>query len=164
MPWLFNVYSLQPPPNPHQPDALASRGKQVFEREGCPACHPSPLYTNKELTPVNGFTPSEGDLRTLDILPVSVATDSGLALLTRKGTSYYKVPSLEGVWYRGPFEHMGSVATLDDWFDPRRLRDDYVPTGFRGFGGKARAVKGHEFGLNLSPEDRNALIAFLKTL
>jgi hypothetical protein len=46
------------------------------------------------------------------------------------------VASLRGVWYRGPFEHNGSVATLEDWFDPKRLRDDYVPTGFREFGVK----------------------------
>jgi hypothetical protein len=63
---------------------------------------------------------------------------------------------------RGPFEHNGSIATLEDWFDPQRLRDDYVPTGFSG--GKPRAVKGHTFGLGLSPADRQALIAFLKTL
>ena len=66
------------------------------------------------------------------------------------------------VWYRGPFEHNGSIATLEDWFDSRRLRDDYVPTGFSG--GEARAIKGHTFGLGLSPGDRRALIAFLKTL
>jgi hypothetical protein len=93
-----------------------------------------------------------------------VGTDPGLALSTRRGTGYYKVPSLRGVWYRGPFEHNGSVATLEDWFDPARLRDDYVPTGFKGYGVKTRAVKGHRFGLDLSPEDRRALIAFLKTL
>jgi len=74
------------------------------------------------------------------------------------------VPSLKGVWYRGPFEHNGSVATLEDWFDPHRLRDDYVPTGFKGYGVETRAVKGHSFGLGLSPDDRKALIAFLKTL
>ncbi|MGE0758925.1 MAG: hypothetical protein AB7O38_18030 [Pirellulaceae bacterium] len=79
-------------------------------------------------------------------------------------TGYYKVPSLKGVWYRGPFEHNGSVATLEDWFDPNRLKDDYVPTGFKGIGSKTRAVKGHEFGLQLSAEDKRALIAFLKTL
>jgi len=38
-------------------------------------------------------------------------------MLTRKGTGYYKVPSLRGLWYRGPYEHDGSVATLEDWFD-----------------------------------------------
>jgi hypothetical protein len=40
----------------------------------------------------------------------------------------------------------------------------YVPTGFKGYGVKTRAVRGHEFGLDLSPEDKKALIAFLKTL
>src|SRR5262245_5534558 len=83
---------------------------------------------------------------------------------TRRGTGYYKVPSLKGVWYRSPLEHSGSVATLEDWFGPRRLRDDYAPNGFRGAGVKTRAVKGHVFGLNLSAADRQALIAFLKTL
>jgi len=43
------------------------------------------------------------------------------------------VPSLRGVWYRGPFEHNGSVATLEDWFDPAGLRDDYVPTSFKAW-------------------------------
>ena len=56
------------------------------------------------------------------------------------------------------------MATLEDWFDPRRLRDDYVPTGYRRDGAASGAVKGHAFGLNLSPDDRSALIAFLKTL
>ncbi len=68
------------------------------------------------------------------------------------------------MWYRGPFEHNGWVATLEDWFDRRRLRDDYVPTGFVGAGVKTRAVRGHEFGLNLADDERAALIAFLKTL
>jgi hypothetical protein len=31
-------------------------------------------------------------------------------------------------------------------------------------GQKARAVPGHTFGLKLSPEDRAALIAFLKSI
>ena len=93
-----------------------------------------------------------------------VGTDPRYTLETLKGTGYYKVPSLKGVWYRGPFEHNGSVATLEDWFDSDRLRDDYVPTGFKGAGVETRAVKGHKFGLDLSSSDRAALIAFLKTL
>jgi len=39
-----------------------------------------------------------------------------------------------------------------------------VPTAFRGYGVTTRAVKGHEFGFSLTPEERTALIAFLKTL
>jgi len=57
------------------------------------------------------------------------------------------------------------VLTLDDWFNPARTRDDYVPTGWKGPPGtKARAVTGHDFGLDLTAEERKALIAFLKTL
>jgi len=39
-----------------------------------------------------------------------------------------------------------------------------VPTGFTGYRVKTRAVKGHEFGLKLSPDEKKVLIAFLKTL
>ena len=158
------IYSLKPPPNPNRYDRLASRGKKVFEWEGCAACHTPPLYTNNALVAVDGFEVPEDHRRRYDILWTSMGTDPRLALQTRRGTGYYKVPSLKGVWYRGPFEHNGSVATLEDWFDPRRLRDDYIPTGFKGTGVKVRAIKGHPFGLELSAADRAALIAFLKTL
>jgi hypothetical protein len=158
------LYALQPPPNPNRFDEVAQRGQQVFEREGCARCHTPPLYTNNMLTPATGFRIPEEHLRKYDILPEVVGTDPQLTMNTRRGTGYYKVPSLKGVWYRGPFEHMGSVATLEDWFDARRLRDDYLPTGFKGHRVTKRAVKGHEFGLALSAEDKKALLAFLRTL
>jgi hypothetical protein len=158
------AYSLRPPANPNKFDSAAARGQKVFEREGCAMCHIPPLYTNNKLTPAEGFIPPRGAEKQYDILPISVGTDPNLALKTRRGTGYYKVPSLKGVWYRGMFGHSGWCATLEDWFDPRRTRDDYVPTGFKPYGAKTYAVKGHPFGLNLSEEDRKALIAFLKTL
>jgi hypothetical protein len=74
------------------------------------------------------------------------------------------VPSLKGVWYRGPFVHNGTIATLEDWFDARRLRKDYVPTAYRAHGVSYRPVRGHPFGLSLNPQDKAALIAFLRTL
>jgi hypothetical protein len=155
------LYSLRPPANPNRPDALSAAGRKIFEREGCAGCHTPPLYTNNQRTPAVGYQPSSKDS---DVIRISVRTDPALALKTRRGTGYYKVPSLKGVWYRGPFEHSGSVATLEDWFDRRRLRNDYVPTGFKGYAVMKRAIKGHEFGLGLSSEDRRALIAFLRTL
>jgi hypothetical protein len=158
------LYSLKPPPNPNRLDGLADAGRKVFERQGCAGCHPPPVYTNNKLLPAQGFkVPSEHQSK-YDILDVPIGTDPRLTMLTRRGTGYYKVPSLRGVWYRGPFEHNGSVATLEDWFDERRLRDDYAPTGFKGYNVSTRAVKGHEFGLKLSSDEKHALIAFLKTL
>ena len=92
-------------------------------------------------------------------------TDARLSIkLERKGTGLYKIPSLKGVWYRGLYGHDGSVASLEDWLNPARLRNDYVPTGFKGYHVEHRAVLGHEFGLNLGVEDKAGLIAFLKTL
>jgi len=80
---------------------------------------------------------------------------------TRRGTGFYKVPFLRGVWYRNAFGHGGWAETLEEWLDPARLKDDYVPKGFHLGPGP---IKGHEFGLKLSPDDKAALIAFLKTL
>jgi hypothetical protein len=158
------IYSLTPPPNPNPFDSLAARGQTVFQREGCAQCHTPPLYTNNKLAAVPSFSVPADHPSRPDILPAPAETDPNLTLRTRRGTGFYKVPSLRGVWYRGPFEHNGSVATLEDWFDSNRLRDDYVPTGFKGRGIQTRAVPGHRYGLSLSPEDRKALIAFLKTL
>jgi hypothetical protein len=158
------VYSLQPPPNPNPKSDLTARGGTVFAAAGCPVCHTPPLYTNNKLTLALGFKAGNDHPLRGDILPLSVGTDPNLALRTRKGTGLYKVPSLKGVWYRGLYGHDGSEASLEDWFDERRLRDDYVPTGFKGYRVKTRAIKGHEFGLKLPPEEKKALIAFLRTL
>jgi hypothetical protein len=142
------LYALPPPHNPNPSDALAARGRRVFSREGCDACHTAPLYTSNALTPASEFTVPVEHLTRYRIINRSVGTDPELAMRTRKGTGYYKVPSLKGVWYRGPLQHAGAVTTLDEWFDPARL--DRVP--------------GHRFGLTLPHGDRRALIAFLKTL
>jgi CxxC motif-containing protein (DUF1111 family) len=158
------IYSLKPPPNPNRFDGPARRGKQVFAREGCAGCHTPPLYTNNKLIPADGFTPPHDHFERFGVLLKRVGTDPAYALQTRKATGYYKVPSLKGVWYRTPLQHNGAVASLEDWFNPARLRSDYVPTGYAGPDGKNRSVKGHEFGLRLSPDDRQALIAFLRTL
>jgi len=100
-----------------------------------------------------------------NIVDFSVGTDPGLSLETRRGTGFYKVPSLKGVWYRGPLQHSGQVATLEEWLDPRRLEDSFVSQGgFRPPGAKSGAVRGHEFGLRLSEQERKDLIAFLRTL
>ena len=156
--------ALEPPRNPNSNNARAEAGQKVFQREGCANCHTPPLYTNNKLTVAAGYTPTENHPLRADIVRISVGTDPNLALKTRKGTGFYKVPSLKGIWYRGGFGHDGSVTTLEEWFDPARLRDDFVPSGFKGYEVTHRAVPGHQFGLKLSGEERAALIAFLKTL
>ena len=142
------LYSLVPPRNPNRASALSQRGRRVFAREGCNVCHTAPLYTSNALTPVSGFNIPEEHRRRYPIIDRSVGTDPELALRTRKGTGYYKVPSLKGVWYRGPLQHAGAVQTLAEWFDPAR----------------PGRVPGHPFGLTLTADERHALITFLETL
>ena len=156
------LYSLEPPPNPNPVDELAEQGKLIFDREECFRCHEPPLYSNNKLSPVEGFKVPDDHPQRDDIMKRSVGTDPGLALNTRRGTGLYKVPSLRGLWYRGPLQHSGAVLTLEEWFDPARIEEDYLRNGFAGI--SDGPVVGHEFGLDLSEQDRTALIAFLRTL
>ena len=142
------LYSLKPPANPNRMTGEAERGRRVFAREQCGTCHTAPLYTSNALTPAQGFTVPAEHVNRYAVINRSVGTDPELAMRTRKGTGYYKVPSLKGAWYRGPFQHAGAVPSLDEWFNPARLPK----------------VPGHPFGLSLATADRQALIAFLKTL
>lgn len=158
------IESLQPPRNPHAGDPRIGTGKEVFLREGCARCHTPPIYTNNKLTLAEGYQPPPDHPLRAHIMHETVGTDPGLALKTRKATGFYKVPSLKGVWYRGRLNHDGSVTSLEEWFDPARLRDDFAPSGFKGAGVERRAVKGHKFGLGLNATEKEALIAFLRSL
>ncbi|MBX9599776.1 MAG: c-type cytochrome [Bryobacteraceae bacterium] len=157
------LYSLQPPANPNVFDARAAAGQKLFERE-CARCHVPPLYTSNQLTLAEGFEMPKNRPASLDVLPLTVGTDPGLALRTRKGTGYYKVPSLKGVWYRERYLHDGSVASLEEMFHPERLKETHEPGGFRPVGVKTRAIPGHPFGLHLKAEERAQIVAFLRTL
>ncbi len=158
------LYSLAPPANPNPFNDGARAGQELFEQEDCGRCHTPPLYTNNRLTLAEGFTPPAHVPATLDVMRRSVRTDPGLALLTRKGTGYYKVPSLRGVWYRPRLLHDGAVASLEEMFDSDRLNESHVPGGWIPFGQKTHAIRGHRFGLDLTPSERAQLIAFLRTL
>lgn len=153
--------SLKPPINPNPFDERARKGQRIFQKQGCAGCHTPPLYTNNKITPAKGFKVPDELRKTDDILDVCIGTDPTLTLETRRGTGFYKVPSLRGVWYRNAFGHAGQAETLEEWLDPARLKDNYVPKGFHLGPGP---IQGHEFGLRLAPEDKQALIAFLKTL
>jgi mono/diheme cytochrome c family protein len=159
------LMSLEPArnPNPPPPD-LVDRGREVFARETCVQCHIPPNYTSGKLTLAQGFTPPADHPNKSDIANLSVGTDSGLATRTRKGTGFYKIPSLRGVWYRPALLHDGSVASLEEMFDPDRLKQDHIPGGWKGPGVTKRAIPGHPFGLALNTDDKQALLAFLRSL
>ena len=156
----------QEPANPNKVDEIACRGERVFASAGCSACHAPRNYTNGMLIAADGFTPTE-DAETAQAPNHARRKDRyrpRLGFANAEGDGLLQTPSLRGVWHRTYLEHSGSVASLEDWFERNRLRDDYVPSGWKGPGVKHRAVPGHEFGLDLPPGDKSALIAFLRTL
>jgi hypothetical protein len=159
------LMSLEPPQNPNPvPEPLLEFGRRIFNDQGCANCHTPPNYTNAKLTLAQGYEPPDGHPNRDDILGVSAGTDAGLALKTRKGTGFYKVPSLRGLWYRPFLLHDGSVASLEEMFDPDRLSADHVPGGWKEPGRASQAIPGHRFGLALPPNEKEALLAFLRSL
>jgi cytochrome c5 len=127
-------------PSPEAAASASPRGATVFGAQ-CAACHVPPALTG---TPV----------------PLSVvATDPTLGLSSVRGTGTYRVPSLHGVGSRGPLLHDGTVPSVDAMFDPAR-----TTPSFEGKLHGAGAVPGHSYGLDLSSDDRAALVAYLKAL
>jgi hypothetical protein len=123
------LYALKPPPNPNMPSALSRHGKNVFERERCGVCHTPPFYTANKLTPAIGFQVPPEHRRQYDIMDVAVGTDPALALRSRRGTGYYKIPSLKGVWYRNGFGHGGWCESWRSQRRPRARVPDRSATG-----------------------------------
>lgn len=157
------IYSLQPPSNPNAFDDEARRGQHIFEGERCVQCHTPPLYTSNKLTLAAGFQPTPDETRQLDIVNMSVGSDSGLALLTRKGTGFYRVPSLRMIWTNTCFLHDGSIGSLEEMFNPERLNPEFRSSNWSA-NTPPHAVPGHPFGLSLSAQDQAALVKFLRTL
>ena len=158
------LYSLKPPKNPYKPNSFTKKGRAVFEREGCGTCHSGATLSNNKLLPAPGFQVPEGHLKLYDIDPTPIGTDPVLTMETRRGTGYYRVPPLTGLWYRGPFGHSGKVLDIETWLNAERLRPEFFPAGFGGLSGPQGAVKGHEFGMRLSGQDMAALLGYLRTL
>jgi mono/diheme cytochrome c family protein len=157
------IYSLKPPANPNPVNEVSRHGEAVFKSQGCANCHTPPLYTNNRLTLAKGYHPSKEIMQETGAMDISVGTDPALALKTRKGTGFYRVPSLRMIWMDVAFLHDGSIGTLEEFFDKARLQPDFRASNWSPLT-KPHAVEGHPFGLDLKPTDRTALIAFLKTL
>jgi hypothetical protein len=159
------VMSLEPPKNPNPPPRdMFSRGEQIFTHEGCSQCHTPPNYTSGGLTLAAGYQLPRDHPNRFDVMNRSAGTDSKLALTTRKGTGFYKIPSLRGLWYRPCLMHDCALTSLEEMFDPSRQSPEYQPRGWNPIGVEKRAIPGHAFGLTLSADDKQALIAFLRGL
>jgi hypothetical protein len=159
------IYSLKSPTNPVKySEDLLQKGRRIFAEQGCVTCHAPPFYSNNSLLPVEGFKFAKNYKSKLEIFDISVGTDPLLAVNTRRGTGFYKVPSLVGVWNRQALLHDGSLTSLEELLSEDRFKDDFVRTGYNPTWNASGKVDGHPFGIDLSNEDKKALIAYLNSL
>jgi cytochrome c peroxidase len=89
------LQTLAPPPPPQQAEeATVRRGREVFEKNGCAACHAPPAYTSRKTYNVG--------------------------LTDEVGNNSFNPPSLRGIAQGGPFFHDGRAATLEEVFTRHR--------------------------------------------
>jgi hypothetical protein len=98
-----------------------------------------------------------------------------------RSTGQYWAPSLGGVWARSPYLHNGSARTLQELLSPPAARAKKFHRGSRVFDSKAVGLtdegpylldtaasgdsnSGHEYGTQLSDQEKQDLIEYLKTL
>lgn len=135
--------------------AQEQRGLELFVTEHDPArglkgadcfhCHGGNLFTNHRFVN-NGLSEHSGDLGRMEI--------SG----SESDRGKFKVPSLRNVALTAPYMHDGRFATLEE------VVDHYNGPLHRSKSLDPNLAKHPEQGLGLGPEDRAALVAFLKTL
>lgn len=182
---------LPPPAYPFSIDtALAERGRPIYAQH-CAFCHDfGGEFTNKPVAPEEIRT----DRERLDTWTQAAADEAnrrvkemGIDRPNMVRIEGYQSPPLDGLWMRAPYLHNGSVPTLRDLLNPVDQRPrvffrgydvyDPVNVGFvtRDFdtarlgwkhdvNERGNGNQGHLYGTSLPPDEKNALLEYLKTL
>ena len=190
--WLHEYLTKLPAPQyPFPIDAQkAANGKPLFD-VNCARCHASALTGTPLPLAEIGTDRNRIDSwnKNAAIVANKVVKDMGLERkgLVEEDPKGYIVAFLDGIWLRAPYLHNGSVPTLRDLLEPADKRpktfyrgyDVYDPArgGFISMGPEAERAgskydvtlkgggnQGHEFGVALSSQEKDALVEFLKTL
>jgi CxxC motif-containing protein (DUF1111 family) len=136
---VFFLQHLGPPPRSSSDAALETAGEAVFTEVGCAACHTPSLATDDGVD-VHLFS---------DLLLHDVAPEGTLGIADGPATmTQFRTAPLWGLARSAPYMHDGSAVTAEDAIA-------------RHAGEGAASVDAYEA---LSPEDREALVAFLRSL
>lgn len=182
------LYQLRPSPFPFAIDStLAEAGEHIYA-EHCVSCHAFDGEQVGQVTPQTevGTDPAFLSMWSETFVDALKAIDSPPfhfpSLRVTRG--YLNVP-LDGVWLRAPYLHNGSAPSLRALLSPPAQRPVVFYRGSRiynpdemGFFYSAasaassrydtrlsgNANTGHEYGVDLSTAEKDALIEFLKTL
>ncbi len=187
--WLWD---LPAPPYPYPVnEALAAKGQTVWQ-QNCAGCHAFDGAQVGKVTPIEEIQTDRHrlDSYTYELLENQNTLYAGYEWRFshfRKTNGYANMP-LDGVWLRAPFLHNGSVPTLRDLLEPPENRPkefyrgydvfDQIKLGFvtnvaeenghRFFkfdtALQGNSNTGHLYGTKLTPEEKDALVEYIKKL
>lgn len=181
---------IRPPKYPFNIDAAAAKRGGAHFAVNCVSCHASP-EGDKRLYPVAdvGTDPHRAEMFTQKLAD---GFNKFLAELEAEGyeapkefgvrsTGKYWAATLNGVWARSPYLHNGSVRTMQELLTTPAERAKKFRRGSRVFdektmgytdegayvfetSGSGNSNSGHNYGTNLTAEQKRDLIEYLKTL
>ncbi|QMS91333.1 cytochrome c [Nostoc edaphicum CCNP1411] len=186
------LWELPPPKYPYEVnETLAVTGKPLFE-SNCASCHAFGGTDIGKVVPIQeiGTDPHRLDSFTYETISNQNTLYAGYPWRFksfRKTNGYANMP-LDGVWLRGPYLHNGSVPTLRDLLEKPENRPQEFYRGYDvidrekvGFvsdvaeeNGKnyfkfdtkldGNSNSGHLYGVDLSPEEKDAIVEYMKKL
>jgi len=185
------IGSLKAPKYPLTVDAaLAAAGEPVYKAQ-CAECHEAGGRRTGSVIPLDevGTDRHRLDMWTQNSATAYNAYGQGYSwnfTNFRKTNGYTAVP-LDGIWLTAPYLHNGSVPTLADLLAPVAERPkrfwrgldlfDAERVGFVSDSDEAKRIgtvldvsrpgnsnAGHTYGTTLSPQEKRALVEYLKTL
>jgi len=187
--WLLDFKA---PAYPYAIDAnLATKGEAIY-RQHCSSCHDFASALVGKVTPLDeiGTDPHRLDSYTYTLSSNQNTLYAGYPWRFshfRKTNGYANMP-LDGIWLRAPYLHNGSVPTLRDLLEPTDKRPKDFYRGYNVFDQKnvgfvsnvpsegnqqffrfdtslpGNSNSGHTYGTNLSAEEKDALVEYMKRL
>lgn len=187
--WLLDFKA---PAYPYQVDqSVASKGEAIWQ-QSCAACHAFGSAQVGKVTPIDeiGTDPHRLDSYTYMLASNQNLMYTGYPWRFshfRKTNGYANMP-LDGIWLRAPYLHNGSVPTLRDLLETPDKRPKEFYRGYDVFdqknvgfvynvaaeGGRGffrydttlpgNSNSGHLYGTDLSAEDKDALVEYMKKL
>lgn len=179
------------PPYPFEIDqALAEQGAPIYQQH-CADCHEVGGSRTGTVIPLAevGTDRHRFDMWTQEAVDAynSYADEYEWSFSHFQKTDGYNSLLLDGIWLRGPYLHNGSVPTLTDLLEPVENRPtvfwrgvdiyDQEKVGFISQGEDAErggfkvdvsvegnSNAGHTWGTELTPEEKQALVEYMKTL
>ena len=169
--------------------SLVAAGAAIYEG-ACAACHAFGGERTGQVEPIAVLGTDDSRLRSFDDAIAANMNTLGKgrswAFSHFHATDGYANLPIDGIWLRAPYLHNGSVPYLSDLLAPASERPaafcrgsdvfDYDRVGFVSDQSQAECTEfwfdttlagngneGHEYGTDLTPEQKRALLEYLKT-